>query len=196
MSSTKVDVNETIIVHIVSHDEKLLSWVHSHGMEKFGLPELEMRDVPLVFSFAAGVMINVVADYMFNEKRVKLGEVVEHDRELFYLMRLEPMKGQEDHYSCDRWALLHPIVAVRKIEKSTVCCDGCRNIIMAFLLAEDGYEAGSDDINECLDRLVHDGTVIRMPRPKGSKEATFVPSARGVAVYEQKKGQVKCSGDN
>jgi hypothetical protein len=191
MSSRRIDVTEAIGVHIVTNEEHL-SWVHSHGMDKFGLPELEMRDVPVVFSVSAGIIINTVADYMLNEEHIKLGEIFSRGHELIYFMRLDPLKGNEDHYSCDRWAMVHPSVAVEELSGSVVYCDECRNKIMAFLLADDGYEAGSSNLNEHLDRLVHFGTVIRMPRAKGQKEAMFIPSARGVAVYEREKGPVQC----
>ena len=50
-------------------------WVHTHGMDALGLPELEIRDCPAYFGEAAARILRQVCDYMLDSgKVVKAGE--------------------------------------------------------------------------------------------------------------------------
>lgn len=176
----KFDVNELIQVHLSPASDDRHVWVHTHGMAKLGKPELEIRNVPLLFQAAAGFMVNELADYIFNaDKEVKLGHVFSsHPFEYIYLMRLEPIEGQEDHFTDDRWALVHPSVA--QLDLPLLTCSDCSSKVLAALLAREGYAPG-ENIEEYFDALVDKGLVIRLPVPVGEHEQ-YHPTARGVAV--------------
>jgi hypothetical protein len=176
----KFDVNELIEVHLSPSDDERYVWVHTHGMAKLGKPELEVRDVPLLFQAAAGHMVNNLADYILNEEaEVKLGHIFSSNPfEMVYLARLEPIGGQEDHYVDDRWALMHPAVA--QLDMPLVACPSCSRKVVATLLSREGYAPG-EDMEEYFDVLVDQGLLIRMPTPRG-EQSQYQPTARGVAV--------------
>ena len=54
-------VDDNIVVHMVSSQ----GWVHTHGLAKRGLPELEIRGVcPEFLMWEAGILLNHIAEYM------------------------------------------------------------------------------------------------------------------------------------
>lgn len=105
-----MDVTKLIAIHIVSDDR---GWVHTHGMDKLGLPELEIRGVPLYFAGLAVGLLNHVAQYMYDGKNgvgsakpVELNQVMSVDAmSTFKFVKLPPMEGDEAHFEVERWAL-------------------------------------------------------------------------------------------
>lgn len=178
----KFDVNELIEIHLSPASDERHVWVHTHGMVKLGKPELEIRDVPLLFQAAAGHMVNSLADYILNEEDdVKLGHIFSSSPfEMVYLIRLEPIEGQEDHFAEDRWALMHPADA--QVELPAVTCPSCGTKVVAALLDREGYSPG-DEIEGYFDALVDRGLLTRMPTPKGERDQ-YQPTALGVAVAD------------
>ena len=79
-------------------------WVHTHGMDKLGLPELEVRDVPDFLAEDAARLLRHICNYMqTGGKLVQLGEVMETSpRTRFRFVKPEPMSGNEDHYLVER----------------------------------------------------------------------------------------------
>ena len=106
----KIDVQHSIEIDL-TRDHKNMGWIHTHGMDKFNLPELEIREVPLILGQGAGAILNAVASYMINSGRtVKLGQTYQAKGELIPIefTKLKPIVGTEDHYQVERWALVIP----------------------------------------------------------------------------------------
>ena len=64
-------VNRDWIIHVVPGEDGR-GWFHTHGLDKRGIPELEIRAVPTMFYSAAAEMLNRIADYL-----VRTGNVLE-----------------------------------------------------------------------------------------------------------------------
>lgn len=106
-----VDIRDHIDVHMVFDGDKTKGWVHTHGMHKFELPELEIRDVNPVFMMtAAGQLVNHIAQYMVDGiKPVKLGEIFawgHHPGMRCRFKKLDPIPGDEEHFTHERWAIV------------------------------------------------------------------------------------------
>lgn len=111
MTNNKHDIEDSIQIHIVSTGVAEMGWIHTHGMTKFGCPELEMRAVPLYLMEPAAGLLNHVADYMIEQHQsgktpVKLGHTMAVSRRTaFRFVKLAPIEGSENHYLEERWAL-------------------------------------------------------------------------------------------
>jgi hypothetical protein len=83
-------------------------WVHTHGMDVFGLPELEMRGIPGFLVEDAARVLKHVCDYMIDSgNRVCLGETMAlSDRTACRVVRSVPIPGQDDHYEGERWQIV------------------------------------------------------------------------------------------
>lgn len=92
-------------------------WVHSHGMDEKGFPEVEVRDVPDFLAEPAAKLIRSVCDYMLDGGiRIRPGEIMQTSpRTSFRLITPEPMPGEEDHYAVARLQIVD-------LEQS---CDRC-----------------------------------------------------------------------
>ena len=93
--------------HVVSGTHTK-GWVHSHGMDQHGLPELEMRNVPAFLVEAAAHILREVCNYMIDSgNKVSLGETMAvSDRTAFHFAKAEPILGQENHYEAERWQIV------------------------------------------------------------------------------------------
>ena len=83
-------------------------WVHTHGMSKLGLPELEINRVPNFLFEDAARLLNHVADYMVNhaKKRVEVGETMAvSDLCVFRFSPATPRPDDLEHYKDERWEL-------------------------------------------------------------------------------------------
>ena len=107
-----IKIHEHIVLHLVTtgEDDGQLGWAHSHGMEKFNLPNLEIRGVPLFLGKACMGLINHVAQYMVDGQtegwEVKLGEVMgTGPMATFKFVQLDPIPGAEPHFEHPMWAL-------------------------------------------------------------------------------------------
>ncbi|MBY0458807.1 MAG: DUF4261 domain-containing protein [Gemmataceae bacterium] len=82
-------------------------WVHTHGMDRHGLPELEVRGVPGLLAERAGEVINEVCAYMIDRRaKVRPGETMElSPLTRFRFEVADPLPGEEEHYRTQRWLL-------------------------------------------------------------------------------------------
>lgn len=123
-SKTKTSINptEATVVHMVFDGEKTKGWVHTHGLDKFDLPELEIRDIPVFMMTSAGRILNLVSDYLLNgDKPIKVGEtMVFGDGAIVKFIEAEPIPGDEEHYQVERWQLVDPASTMLKC----AACDG------------------------------------------------------------------------
>ncbi len=73
----RLDPKREIEVHHVT-DGPAKGWIHTHGLEAHGKPELEIRGVPLFLGAAATGLLNELADYLLNDAVAPLvaGELV------------------------------------------------------------------------------------------------------------------------
>jgi hypothetical protein len=94
----------SVLIHNVFGDEEG-HWLHTHGLEEMGLPELEIRNVPSYFVDAAANHLRQVSQYMQEpDVFVKLGETVQvGPNSVARLVQAEPLPGNEDHYESERW---------------------------------------------------------------------------------------------
>jgi hypothetical protein len=92
-------------------------WVHTHGMDAAGMPELEVRHVPAFLAEAAADLLNRVCDYMLRTgKRIRHGETMQTSpRTHVRFVCPEPMPENEDHYAVERLQVLD-------IEPDCSCC--------------------------------------------------------------------------
>lgn len=112
-SSKAIGTKERVIFHWVIGS----GWVHSHGMESLGLPEVEVRDVPAFLAEAAADLLREVCDYMIESgKRIKPGETMAlSQRTRCRFLAAEPTPGDEAHYRAERLT----VVEVKSV------CDCC-----------------------------------------------------------------------
>lgn len=111
MSHQHNDIEELIHIHIVSTGNAEMGWIHTHGMNKLGCPELEMRGIPLYLMEPAAGLLNHIAEYMIEQQKlgkrpVQLGHTMAVSRRTaFRFVKLAPIEGSENHYVEERWAL-------------------------------------------------------------------------------------------
>lgn len=107
VAAKKIDIQKRVTVHMVMDGAGTRGWVHTHGMDALGLPEIEVRDVPTFMMFAAGALVNQVCDHMVNSGEVfKIGETMRVGRDIpFRFQELAPIAGDEAHFTHPRWAL-------------------------------------------------------------------------------------------
>lgn len=99
-SSTK----DRVAIHCVISGDGTKGWLHTHGMNRLGLPELEIRDVQLFLAEPAGALLRHVCDYMHNSgTRVYDGETMAtSDKTIFRFVNSVPIPGQENHFEVER----------------------------------------------------------------------------------------------
>ena len=111
MSNNKNDIEDPIEIHIVSTGVAEMGWIHTHGMDKYGCPDLEIRGVPLFLMEPAAGLLNHIADYIIEQQRagknpVKLGHTMAVSRRTaLKFVKLDPIAGSENHFREERWAL-------------------------------------------------------------------------------------------
>lgn len=107
---------ERVRIHWVTDS----GWLHTHGMDSLGLPELEIRDVPAFLAEDAGRLLRQVCDYMADcGVRIRPGETMAispHTRFKFVIP--EWMPEDQGHYTTER---------LRIVEAETACqCCGLK----------------------------------------------------------------------
>lgn len=112
-------IQKLITVDAVVDGELTRGWVHTHGMDKLGLPELEIRNVtPNCLLVEASKLLNFVAQYVASApKKVELGDTMSfgpNPAECFRFAKLPPIPGEEEHYRVERWTLVD-------IEQACLC---------------------------------------------------------------------------
>jgi hypothetical protein len=120
-SSEDIDVSDPSVLRIdlVDSGADTDGWVHTHGLQALGLPELEIRGVaPRFLMPAAAMLLSNIADYMVNGgRRVAVGDAMVLDELTFVrVARAEPIPGEADHYQHERWTVL---------EVPESCCPLC-----------------------------------------------------------------------
>ena len=120
-ASEDIDVSDPSVLRIdlVTSGVHTDGWVHTHGLEALGLPELELRGVtPRFLMPAAAMLLSNIADYMANGgRRVAVGDAMVLDELTFVrVARAEPIPGEADHYRHERWTVL---------EVPESCCPLC-----------------------------------------------------------------------
>jgi hypothetical protein len=105
----EIDVLAVIAIDLVI-DTPVGGWAHTHGMDKFSLPELEIRGVPEFFFEEAARMLNMFASYMLNSgEKVYVGQHLQFsDLQRFALVEAKPLENAEHHYEYPRWTLVEP----------------------------------------------------------------------------------------
>lgn len=117
----KVNIVKEIHVDAVV-DGPAKGWVHTHGLDRFGRPELEIRNVPTLFSAAACALLNEVADYMVNgtDKPVLAGQNMQlgqHTLLKFHKAEPDDKAGYDtNHYTVPRLQILG-------IDQKCSCCE-------------------------------------------------------------------------
>ncbi len=99
---------EGLVIHHVIHGALTKGWLHTHGMDQYGLPELEMRNVPAFLIEPAARILNQTCRYMRQPGVVvKEGETMQFSADApFRFVRSKPIPGSEDHYQVERWELV------------------------------------------------------------------------------------------
>ena len=58
-------------IHFEALDEEGRVWIHTHGMQKFGLPDMEMEHIPAEYAPNARRLIVVIADILFQMRAAR-----------------------------------------------------------------------------------------------------------------------------
>ncbi len=79
-------------------------WVHSHGMSRFGLPDLEARDVPDFLMEPAAGLLRDLCDYMIQSgQAIHPGEYVQlSPQTTVTLVQADPEPDDPDHDGIER----------------------------------------------------------------------------------------------
>lgn len=96
-----VDIQKAIVIHAVTNGDSTKGWIHTHGMQAFDKPELEIRDIPLFMSGYAMMLLNSLADYMINyDAEVLPGQRLGGFTPVnFKVVNPHPIEGDEEHYA-------------------------------------------------------------------------------------------------
>jgi hypothetical protein len=68
------DIRDHVTIHALTDDRGGWEWLHTHGLVKFGRPELEVYDVPAELAAAAGPLLNEIAWYMADGALMRPGD--------------------------------------------------------------------------------------------------------------------------
>ena len=106
-------------IHYITED----GWLHTHGMDSLGLPELEVRHVPAFLAEDAAGLLRHVCDYMAESGvRIKPGETMATSpRNRFKFLESKP--GDEDHSQAER-------LLIAEVEPTCECC-GTKPLLMS-----------------------------------------------------------------
>ncbi len=101
------DIREHIqIAMIIAGPTK--GWIRTHGMEELGLPELEMKEIPLFLLREAGGILNHIAQCIYEQKDterpIQLNQNLQFTQEGIHpagvvrFLPATPIPGEEMHY--------------------------------------------------------------------------------------------------
>ena len=85
------DAREHIHIHMVS------DWFHTHGLIKFGRPEMEIYDVPSEFDTVAFATLLDISQYVITGELIEPGQTCGDPSQPFYAR--EGKKNREDHWN-------------------------------------------------------------------------------------------------
>ncbi len=107
----RLDPRREIVVHLVT-DGPAKGWLHTHGLDAHGKPELEIRDVPLFLGSAGTGLLNDLADHLLNDAAsLVAGELVAWGRSSIQVLEARPddEAGYDAaHYRTTRLVLVDP----------------------------------------------------------------------------------------
>ena len=72
----EIDVREHVTLHTVPVGDGDRSWVHTHGLVKFGRPEFEVYDVPADMVNGVAIALNDMGQYVLTGALVSPGETL------------------------------------------------------------------------------------------------------------------------
>jgi hypothetical protein len=106
----RLDPTREIVVHQVT-DGPAKGWIHTHGLDAHGKPELEIRNVPLFLGGAATRLLNDIADHLLNDAVSPFlpGDLVTGGRTSIQVLEARPDEGggyDEAHYRTPRLVLV------------------------------------------------------------------------------------------
>lgn len=116
-----LDVTTMMQVRIITSGDGTTGWLYTVGMHKFDvLPELEIRNVPLVLATAGVQMLNHVCQYMVDKHHVlEAGDTMEFNSFVVLTFeKLDPISGQEQFYE-------YPRLTITDQAMTHVCHAGC-----------------------------------------------------------------------
>jgi len=62
----RVIINKEIIIHSVINEDLPTVDMHTHGLDKYGWPELKVFDIPAFLKNITGGLMNAIADWLIN----------------------------------------------------------------------------------------------------------------------------------
>ena len=114
----ELKVQDVVNLHAVPAPDGTL-WVHTHGLAKYGYPDLEIRDLPFFMVEGAARLLNSVGQYMLaNKACIKADENMQSGSLFLHFVEPEPFAGTEDHYEVERLQIVDP--------PGITLCDGCK----------------------------------------------------------------------
>lgn len=121
-------VQTNVAVHMIiadedDPDEETTGWVHTHGMDARGLPELEIRGVrPAFLMVNAGELLNKIAAYMVASGNViKAGENMAMDRQGHQVVRFHAAVPMASPHAVDHYDVLR--LTITGEGGRCVCCE-------------------------------------------------------------------------
>lgn len=109
-------IEEIAKIQIITSGELTKGWVHTHGLEDVGLPELELRHAPLTLAGLGFKLLNFIGQEMLDAQDAgkepyepgHIKRIGSLPIDLVSFRYLDPIPGQEDHYTAPRLALVEP----------------------------------------------------------------------------------------
>jgi hypothetical protein len=105
-------IQDIVDVHLVTDGESR-GWAHTHGMERLGLPNLQIFGIPLFMGPAAAGILNSIADYMVTSgKKVEVGQKMGLGPNCYVLLEKNAppvwmtKEEIESHYDHERWTVV------------------------------------------------------------------------------------------
>ena len=92
----ELDAREHVHVHIETGDGQEPHWLHTHGMLKFGRPEMEIYDVPPEMDDTAFAMLLNTAQYVITAALIEPGQTCGDPNQPFYAR--EGTKNKAGHW--------------------------------------------------------------------------------------------------
>lgn len=104
------------------HCESYLDWFYTTGMSEYGLPELEMRNVPAFLEEAVKeVLMDICEELLDKCPPLQITDwlsFAEPDissaNTIFVFRRSTPIPGHEEHYRAERWEVISVGASVRQ----------------------------------------------------------------------------------
>lgn len=106
----KPDITDLVQIHLVTDGDDTKGWIHTHGMDALGLPELEIKGIPLFMGTAACALLNEFGRYMMEnpDRPVLEGQNIQMGPALFSVKECPRLSIDEGdgHYTVRRLELV------------------------------------------------------------------------------------------